>query len=452
MSAPIYENLIRYSEENRISFAMPGHKGGAGLREGLIKCDVTELGKTEDLHGKSEGVKKARRLLSELYHSRDSFILTSGSTACIQAMIFSTLKRGDVLLCFSDCHMSVINACALLGCGMRIVQRELDLDFHIPKGTPEIEDILDSDSRIRAVLVTSPNYYGMTCDIERLSEVCHERNIPLLVDEAHGAHFIVSDMLPKSAAELGADLVCQSAHKTLNALTGAAYLHASGPLADLGRLEKAVSMIETSSPSYVIAASADTAREDLESEKKWEAIISLVRCFKFNIQYKTKIKPLINDDFTRLVLNFAAYDTTGFEIERILSEEYGIDIEAADLDNIVMIVTPPNTNEDIDALFDALVKISGTLSPRKTERDFPALPKYSGELDPQKAFFSECEKVPFSQSAGKISAATVTVYPPGVPIIYAGGEISEEMLSYIGAVKAAGGKITGADDMIEVVK
>ena len=447
MSAPIYENLINYHNQNRISFAMPGHKGTRGLREGLLECDVTELPKTEDLHAMTKGVEESNRLLAELYGSDKSYIMTSGSTGCIQVMLSSVLKRGDTLLCTSDCHMSVINTCAIMGYKIKIAPKVINAEFNIPSGEAELE----IDDSIKAVLVTSPNYYGITCDIEGLAKICHEKGIPLLVDEAHGAHFVVSDMLPESAIELGADAVCHSAHKTLNALTGAAYLHVKGSLIDKKRIERAISMFETSSPSYAIAASADTAREDIESEKKWEAIISLVRCFKFNIQYKTKIKPLINNDFSRLVLSFREYETTGFEVLKLLAEEYNIDIEMADMENIVMIVTPPNTNEEIDALFDALVKICEGLKERK-ERNAYVMPPVPDLINPEEAFFKESESVSLDLAKDKVSAVTVTVYPPGVPVIYQGATISEEMLEYIENIKNAGGKICGMDNGIEVIK
>ena len=168
--------------------------------------------------------------------------------------------------------MSVINTCALLGINLKLFPKEIDNSFSVPKGTGTLKKHLTDD--IDAVIITSPNYYGICSDIKNTAEECHAKNIPLLVDEAHGAHFIASNLFPQTAVKY-ADAVCQSAHKTLNAMNGSSYLHINGDLIDRKRLEKSLYMFQSSSPSYVIASSADIARDELTDGAMWLSLIHI---------------------------------------------------------------------------------------------------------------------------------------------------------------------------------
>lgn len=438
MPSPLYERLLSYARKNRISFAMPGHKNGRGLKKDLVSLDVTELDETENLHHGGEYVKKAQKLLSSLYGSDKSYILTGGSTAAIQSMICGALNPGDTLLAAADCHMSVINTCALLGIKIRLIPKQFDKDFSVPTITALSEDLVSPD--VSAVLITSPNYYGVCSDIKVAADICHKKNIPLLVDEAHGAHFITGSPFPETAVKY-ADAVCHSAHKTLNALNGAAYLHANENLIDMSRTKQALSMFQSSSPSYVIAASADTARDELENVGKWRDICNQCALLRSQIA-QTGIRVFENDDITRLVLNFSEFDITGFEISRRLSAK-GIDIEMADLFNIVLIITPSNTEADLSALFDALSDIAKTAKKAsgKVSVNPPSLCAYI--LNPQEAFFAKKFAMPLKDAAGRISASTVTAYPPGVPVIYMGEKITEQHIEYIQTLSDAGAEITG---------
>ncbi|MGN0107704.1 MAG: aminotransferase class I/II-fold pyridoxal phosphate-dependent enzyme [Hominilimicola sp.] len=438
MSAPLYERLKNYASQNRISFAMPGHKNGRGLRKDLVSLDVTELDATENLHHGGEYVQGAQKLLSRLYGSDKSYILTGGSTAAIQSMICGAVRHDGTLLASSDCHMSVINTCALLGINIRFFPKETDNIFSVPKSTGTLKKHLTPATD--AVIITSPNYYGICSDIKKIAEECHENNIPLLVDEAHGAHFIADSRFPETAVKY-ADAVCQSAHKTLNAMNGAAYLHVNGKLIDRNRLEKSLYMFQSSSPSYVIATSADIAREEISDGGKWDRTCNLCRDFRKKIA-GTEIKVLENDDMTRLVFNFSEFEITGFDVSAMLSQK-GIDIEMADLFNIVLIVTPSNTAEDLNVLFSALTEIISHTSKRKEKITILPPPVCTETLSPQKAFFAPQEKIALSEAAGRVSCATVVPYPPGIPVIYTGETMRLEQIEFIEKMTAAGAEITG---------
>ena len=436
METPIYTRLCDYRNENRIPFAMPGHKNMRGLDADFTGCDVTELSKTLNLMGNDETVRRANELLSKFYGSKQSFILTCGSTSCVQAMILSTLSHGDTLLASRDCHISVINICAVAGIKIKFSDNISDTDF---------------TDGVKAVLVTSPNYYGIVKDIKRISEICHKNGVVLLVDEAHGAHFTNQFGLPQTAVKLGADMVCHSAHKTLNALTGAAYLHIATDRIDINRATRAIRMLHTTSPSYMIAASADIARATLEKQD-YTAIIDECKEFKEAV-LKAGIKSLENDDPTRLVLDFSEYEVTGFEIADKLSENHGIDVEMADLVHIVLIVTPYNRHSDFMYLFHALKDIISGLGKRTDNREFPKTPEVSGEvISPQDAWGKPTELVNIKMSVGRISAQTISVYPPGTAVVVTGEKISADAVEYINAVMAHGGEVIGINDgKLEVV-
>lgn len=441
MSAPLYERLRKYADKNRISFAMPGHKNGRGLRDNLAALDVTELPETENLHRGGEYVKQAQGLLSRLYGSDKSYILTNGSTAAIQSMICASLRPGETLLADGNCHMSVINTCALLGINIRFIPIEFNNDFHIPKGLKSIRKHITAD--VGAVIITSPSYYGVCADVEAIAKECHEKNIPLLVDEAHGAHFIADARLPETAVKY-ADAVCQSAHKTLNAMNGAAYLHVNGSRLDKARLCESLSMFQSSSPSYVIAATADTAREEIENGGGWGDTAQICLELRRGAE-KLGVRALENDDVTRLVLNFSNIGITGFKASDFLAER-GIDVEAADFFNIILIVTPSNTRADADALMGALSELVQDADGAALTQ-IPEMPPITSEvLSPNKAFFAPRAEVDFEKSAGRTAAVSVVPYPPGVPVIHTGEEIRAEQIEYILRIAAAGAEIVGIDN------
>ena len=431
METPIYARLEQYHNENRISFAMPGHKNMRGLGLSLGICDVTELPSTLNLLGDDETITRANMRLGELYGSKQSFILTGGSTAGVKAMILSAVGSGQTLAVSPDCHMSVINTCAIAGINVKIITK--------------IDDITED---VSAVVVTSPNYYGQTKDISALSEKCHSIDIPLLVDEAHGAHFTGRYGLPKSAVVLGADMVCQSAHKTLNALTGAAYLHICSDRTDISRARSMLRAVHTSSPSYMIAASADIARAAL-SECDYSEIIDECEQFKTAISARTRIRAAENDDPTRIVLDFSAYGLSGFYVSGRLSEQYMIDVEMADLKNIILIVTPFNRHSDFMSLYHALREI---ISADGDMKDIGEPVIRTRMVSPQNGMYKQTEAVELSQAIGRIAADTVCMYPPGSAVICMGERITADAAEYIKTVLDYGAEVVGIEgDKISVV-
>lgn len=439
METPLYSHLMNYHKSGRVSFAMPGHKNGRGLPENIIDCDVTELSATEDLHSPGAVLERSQRLISQRYGADESFILTGGSTEGIQAMIAAALNPDEILLSSPDCHMSVINICALLGIHIMFAPMKYDRYGHCTDFDFErMSALLKNEKRIRAVIAVSPDYYGICKNVSETADICHKYNIPLLIDGAHGAHFASSEIFPDFA---GADCIVMSAHKTLNALTGAAYLHLNGNRINKARLQRAMAMVGSSSPSYVIASSAEAAALGMD-KYEWERTAQ--RCAE--LKMKVPMPSLDNSDPTRLV--FFTGERTGFEVEKSLAEDFGIDIEMADLNSVVLIATPSNTAEDFERLYNALCNFASDVQPKKIQ---PIIPP-CGEFSPSKGFFGETEAVNIEKSAGKISASTVTAYPPGIPVICCGAEITSGMIKTVTELHKAGAKLTGLNELLIEVK
>lgn len=471
--APLYLKLKEYSLKRRISFAMPGHKGGKGIAgefaSKAVKYDVTELPDTESLYHAKEALTKARRKASEFFCTNDTYFLVNGSTAGIYAMLAAVCVPGDTVVVNRACHMSVINACIMLGINPVFVPQKIISGYSIPGGIDQklLIDVLDKNSKAKAVLLTSPSYYGIVSDIEVIAKITRARNIPLLVDEAHGAHFSVNEgLFPKSAINQGADMAVCSAHKTLNALNQAAFLNVNGEMVDKNRLEAVLSMIQTSSPSYVIAASADLARAELMSKNGragWRETYENCESMREKITSNTRVafisqqmnltNNISNVDETRIVMNFADYDTTGFEVRDILADKYNIDMEMADLFNVVGIATPSNSKLDFMKLSSAVIKICSGLNMSENEPVFPDIPMPDMGMSPQKAFYSPGRSVRLDEASGCISRTTVVAYPPAVPLICTGEKISDESIGYIEALMDMEADVVGlnANGFISVV-
>ena len=460
---PIFEMLENYRQKRRISFAMPGHKGGEGLgnRAGVFSMDVTELPDTDNLYAAGGTAAKAREKAAAFFGAQETFFLTNGATGGIYTMLAAVCRRGDKVLINRGCHGSVINACIMLGLVPVFAEHELIADFSVLNSVQASEIAERIDDSVRAILVTSPNFYGVCADVRKIAEIAHEYGIPLLVDEAHGAHFAADPTLfPATALQCGADLVVQSAHKTLNAVNQTAYLHINSRLVDQERLRDCVQMLHTSSPSYVMAGFLDSARAELEEPNNWKSVYAACIRLKDEIVRQTQIKTLtsaVNDVFamdeTRVVLNFSAYETTGFAVSDILRTEYNMDIEMADLYNIVCIVTAANTTVEIESLGRAVQKIAEKLPPRKTQLLSLGIPRTRAEILPSQAFDRDGEWILLNEAAGRTAKRMVTVYPPGIPVLFPGAKITAEAVQYLYTYREAGGEIIGMrDDKLYTVK
>ncbi|MCH5184600.1 MAG: aminotransferase class I/II-fold pyridoxal phosphate-dependent enzyme [Oscillospiraceae bacterium] len=465
--------LKEYSSKKRISFAMPGHKGGKGISyefgKKIAEYDVTELHDTENLYMPGSALSKAKKLASEFFGSTETYFLVNGSTSGIYSMIAAVCSPGDTIIVNRACHISVINACIMLGVKPIFFSQSIIDGYCIPGGIDQklLVATLDRHQSAKAVLLTSPSYYGIVSDIEVISKITRARGIPLLVDEAHGAHFPVSEgIFPKSAINQGADMSVCSAHKTLNAFNQSAFLNLNSDIIDKSKLESVMAMLQTSSPSYVIAASADLARAEITTRlgrMQWREVYERCENMREKISANTDImfvsqrmnltNNIFGVDETRIVMNFSNYDVSGFEVRNILRKKYNIDMEMADLFNVVGIATPSNSKFDFLKLASAAVKICAELEKSDEEPFFPDVLIPEMAMSPQKAFYSPGRNVSLEESIDCVSRSTVVAYPPAVPIICAGERIAPESVGYITALQSMHAEIIGlnANGFISIV-
>ncbi|TLS35089.1 aminotransferase class I/II-fold pyridoxal phosphate-dependent enzyme [Pseudalkalibacillus caeni] len=459
--APLFEALVNWSERNPISFHVPGHKNGdlfADLGDkhfkDILKIDATELNGLDDLHDPREVIGEAQKLTAAYYGAENSYFLVGGSTAGNLAMILGTCKEGDHVLVQRNSHKSILNGLLLAGVKPYFLSPEIDPVAKVATGVADstVKQALSVVPDAKAIILTNPNYYGMTVELENIVQYAHARNIPVLVDEAHGAHFRVSSSFPLSALEVGADVVVQSAHKTLPAMTMGSYLHVNSNLIVKSRIERYLRMLQSSSPSYPIMASLDLARYYLASltEDKVKKILSSLFQFREEIKDIPGFRVIEPSGPVKkidpLKITIQCKDLPGYQLQKLLEKE-NIYIEMADPLN-VLLVLPLTDNSLQEGLLEKLKKITrqNQTSHQAVERykDYPAGSTIT-ELAASYRELSTCEKqvVPISAAKGKIAGQAIVPYPPGIPLVLEGERITGQHLKALQHILSSGGKVQG---------
>ena len=466
-NVPLYKAVSQYSRSNPIPFHMPGHKLGRGIPGEFLKnlemLDVTEINGTDNLHHPEGPIKEAQILAAEAFGAAKTYFLVNGSTCGIMAAILTLCGPGDKIIVGRDCHKSVINGIILAGAHPVYIRPEFDNNFGIATVTApsEIEKALDRHPDAKGVLITRPNYYGICSDVKEIAGIVHQKGKVLVVDEAHGAHLNFSDKLPAGSIRLGADICIQSAHKTLPAFTQGAYLHVGSSAVDLEKLEFNLRILQTTSPSYIIMVMLDIAREIMakHGERLIDNLLHEIRAFREQIYRLKNVKMFSKDnilngeyDETRIVLNFKKLGITGFDVDRILRNEYNIQIEMADFYNAVCIATIADRKEDIEKLCCAVSEISAGFAgnlplPDNTIKEFEIPPQL---LTPKEAVLNKGEAVPLERAAGRICKSVVTPYPPGIPVICPGEMITKNAVERIYIILKAGGTVYGIGEKEEI--
>jgi len=349
---------------------MPGHKRNAEFMPALLlhEVDITEIHGFDDLHDPRGILRETAELAATLYGSKKAFLLVNGSTVGILAAIGAHTERGDKILVAGNCHQSVNNAVSLFGLEVILLLPETNKDSGVSCSIDpaEIESALDKDPQIKLVVITSPSYEGVVSDIKSIAEASNRRAIPLLVDSAHGAHLGFSPGFPDSAVSAGADVVVMSLHKTLPAMTQCSLLHVNGKHAATDEIARLLSVLQTSSPSYVLMASIDHCLRMLASEKN-----RLFRDYERNLKSFSdmvmSLKKLFVLDKTRN--GFFAYDLgkivivtkntalSGFELADILRSSYKIEIERASVEYAIAMTSVCDKTEGFERLAAALREI-----------------------------------------------------------------------------------------------
>ncbi|MDD4334264.1 MAG: DegT/DnrJ/EryC1/StrS family aminotransferase [Desulfotomaculaceae bacterium] len=462
--APLFAALKKHARQNPAGFHIPGH--GQGLPpelathagQALCALDLTELPGLDDLHNPTGPIAAAQDLAAKIYGSDRSFFLVNGTTVGIHALITALVRQNKVIIA-RNAHRSVLGGLVLSGADPVYVLPDIIPDFAIDCGIRPavIRQALAVSPDAAAVLAVRPNYYGVAGDLGGMARVAHEAGIPVLVDEAHGAHLRFHRDLPRDAMDAGADAAVQSTHKLGGSLGQSAMLHLRGDLVDTDAVAAALRLLQTTSPSYLLMASLDLARRRLSRQggDLMEKALCLARSVRDRLAGSRNLRILTADclsgencvlDSTKLVISVRGLGLTGYQVSELLAARYKVFVEMADFYNIVAFISMGTTAEDCNRLVEALQDVAA-------RNKLPALPPqpaapsiYKKVMKPRDAWFARSRKVPLAGARGEISAEVIAVYPPGIPVLNPGEEITDEIYEYLLDVSKWGLSCQGPSD------
>lgn len=477
---PLFTGLIEHAEKNPIQFHIPGHKKGKGIApefrefigENALSIDLINIGPLDDLHQPKGMIKEAQDLAAQAFGADHTFFSVQGTSGAIMTMIMAVAGPGDKIIVPRNVHKSVMSAIVFSGAIPIFIHPEVDEELGISHGitTVSVRHALEQYPDAKALLVINPTYFGVSADLKSIVDIAHSYDIPVLVDEAHGVHIHFHDNLPLSAMQAGADMAATSVHKLGGSMTQSSVLNVKGNRVSYKRVQSILSMLTTTSTSYLLLASLDVARKELATVGRnlIDSAINTANSIREQLNELEHIKCVgaeileteaaFDYDPTKLIISVKDLGMTGFDVEQWLREHYNIEVEMSDLYNILCIVTPGDTEYEANKLVEALKQLSDerhTLAAkRETKVLLPEIPLLA--VSPRDAFYSETELVPFDDSEGRVIAEFIMVYPPGIPIFIPGEIITEENLNYIKKNKEAGLPVQGPEDfdfrMLRVIK
>lgn len=469
---PIVEGLERFRQQQNISFHVPGHKHGELSHlpqpfKDVMRYDVTELSGLDDLHQPEEMILEAENLLADTYGAMKSFFLVGGSTIGNLAMIYATCKKGDKIIVQRNAHKSIFHALELVGAKPVFVSPLWDertlTATHV--SYKDLKDAVDSYPEARAVVLTYPTYYGMASkEMQQQIAYCHDKGIPVLVDEAHGAHFSACTLFQPSALTFGADIVVQSAHKTLPAMTMASFMHVNSDLIDVDKINHYLRMLQSSSPSYLLLASLDDARYYIQTymESDGAYIIEKRDQWIEALQAIGSLEVIEVDDPIKLLLRVNGY--SGFQLQEALEAKH-VYAELADANQVLFVLPLLKQGHNYPfaeirvRIKDAITLLVSTpkaeiITASQTAYNFVAITEPAYTFDEiEKA---EKEWLPYMRTIGRISANMIIPYPPGIPLLVPGEKITVAKLSQLEELLACGATFQGnhrlEEKMIEIIK
>lgn len=449
------KRLIQLLRENRdsgcIPMHMPGHKRNCSevyLRELGADLDITEIHGFDSLHGASGILLDAMQYAANRWGSRQSYFLVGGSTCGILAGIYAAVQKGDRILMSRNCHKSVYNAVELTGVSPVYLVPEWDSVWGLEGAiSPErVKKAIAENPDIGLVVITSPTYDGVVSNVAEIANVVHEAGAVLMVDEAHGAHLDLSPYFVGGAVKAGADLVVQSLHKTMPSLTQTAIAHVCSERIDACRFADALSIFETSSPSYLLMSSIDECINYMQKPvfEKWSRAVAENK-HKFSLLAKLRVFGCGNTpaeqkwkrDPSKILVSTRFCDLTGPQLARLLREQYSIEVEMAAAQYILAMTGPGDTVETIGTLAQALYEIDQKCE--KLESDLympPPVPeRVCGVYAAKRGRRSNVVR---SSATGKISGEYIYAYPPGIPLVVPGERLDEALLQYMENLKTQG--------------
>lgn len=486
----LYDRLVAYCRSNLYPYHMPGHKrrGIADALSDAFGIDITEIDGFDNLHQAEGLIKQAQERAARLYGAEETFFLVNGSTCGVLAAICAATEKGDTLLMARNCHKSAYHAAFLQELRVRYLYPSQIAEYDIADAIApvDVEEALERFPECGAVVVTSPTYEGIVSDIGEISRIVHEKGKILIVDEAHGAHFGMADGMPENAVRQGADIVIHSLHKTLPSMTQTALLHVNGPRVDRMKIQRYLSIYQSSSPSYVLMASMDACISYMKENAK--------NCFEQMRRYYRKFTEQMNKcahiriarpetlrkeaysftawDIGKLLISVKGTSMSGRQLYDTLREEFHLQMEMAADSYVLAIMTINDTEEGWQRLADALRQIDGRINDRiearrsdkagdnaedkienriNVKKSAGVLPRAGADhpvakmtiAQAQESCFRYRKEILLEMAAGEISGDFINLYPPGIPLLVPGEVIDENRIRQIQRYRKLGLHVQG---------
>ena len=489
MKRNLFEELKTYGESDFYPFHMPGHKRNpdSGFLPEMYKIDITEIDGFDNLHHAEGIIKNAQEKAASLYHSKETFYLINGSTVGILTSIAALSYRGKKLIMARNCHKAVYHGAFLNQLETEYIYPKMIEEFGISDGitAQQVEDKIQeiilregiSDEQagklIAGIVVTSPTYDGILSDVNSIVKIAHNYGIPVIVDQAHGAHFGFHSAFPENAVSDGADLVIHSTHKTLPAPTQTALLHYNSLLVSLETVKKYLRIYQSSSPSYVLMAGIDSCMDFVKregQERLEQLLISRKELSERSKELKKiKIYPSMlerginghdiskiffqgTEEPGRLLISVRGSGFTGQQLYDVLRETYHLQMEMCASDYVIAILSMMDRKEGFDRLWKALSETDKLLTntEKNTKEEKTQFPEYchfqpDAVLKISDAYMAEEESVPLREAKGRIVSEFVNLYPPGIPLLVPGEKIDDKMIPMIEAYLHNGYAVQGIE-------
>ena len=470
----LYKNLIEYSQSDYYPLHMPGHK--RNMPEGInpFLYDITEIEGFDNLHNPQGILRIAQEEAARFYEADKTYFLVNGSTCGLLSAICGITKRGEKILVARNCHKAVYNAMYMNELTPVYIQPEYIDKYGINGGiSPEkVRELLIQNRDIKAVVITSPTYEGVVSDVKAIADIVHKAGIPLIVDEAHGAHFGMHPSLPKQALSQGADVVIQSLHKTLPSLTQTALLHIKSDMVDVKEIERFLGIYQSSSPSYVLMSSIDECINRIKRDGilLFEPYVKRLEIIGNHAEKLTHLKLVGRDivgknevydfDPSKIVISVKGTSYTGKKVYDEMLERFHMQLEMASGDYVIAMTSPMDSEEGLLRMFTAMAEIDRDIRVYGKDENVRPVVNY---VVPNTIVIESIYKATHAgkesfelgrEAVGKISAEYVYLYPPGSPIIAPGELITAEALKLIDEYKQRGLEIQGLRDSkrIDVIK
>jgi arginine decarboxylase len=472
-TTPYIDALLGYRTRAIVPFHTPGHKLGKGappiMREvfgaELLAVDVAMAGGVEDTRESTALVRAAEDLAAEAWGGERCFFLVNGSTSGIHALLLTLAGPGESVILPRNAHKSVQAALIFSGAVPHYVEPTIDPVWGIPLNVPveRVGAAIEAHPDAKAVFVVSPNSNGVCAALDAIAAVVHGAGLPLVVDQAWGPHLRFCSRLPLDAMSAGADAMVASTHKLISGITQSSVLVADGRRLPLQRLESIVKMTQSTSPQVLIYASIDAARAQMATrgEELWSRALDNADWIRARLAPVKGVRVLSDEvlaqagvadlDRTRVTVSACDLGLTGYELETALRDDYGIAVEAADPLNVLLNVTYGDSRDDVARFAQAMTDLAAR------RRDAGGLacttplaswPRFTRQvMSPRDAFFARSEAIPVEHTAGRVSAEMVAPYPPGIPVVAPGEEVSDEIAAYLGEASARQMHVHGPEDL-----